>query len=80
MTGQNDQPDESLTSQAHDQAGHCPLTGIILSPVGIKGQNKIQVKTFSPNCRLILNFLCLLALIFHELGLWEKGIYFWPVT
>ena len=27
MTGQNDRPDESLTGQAHDQAGHCPLTG-----------------------------------------------------
>ena len=27
MTGQNDRPDESLTGQVHDQAGHCPLTG-----------------------------------------------------
>ena len=26
MTGQNDRQDESLTGQAHDQAGHCPLT------------------------------------------------------
>ena len=26
MTGQNDRPDESLTGQAHYQAGHCPLT------------------------------------------------------
>ena len=24
MTGQNDRPDESLTGQVHDQAGHCP--------------------------------------------------------
>ena len=32
MNGQNDRPDKSLTSQAHDQAGHCPLTAVILSP------------------------------------------------
>ena len=27
MTGQTDRQDESLTGQAHDQAGHCSLTG-----------------------------------------------------
>ena len=32
MTGQNDRPDESLTGQVHDQAGHCPLTGRYLQP------------------------------------------------
>ena len=32
MTGQNDRPDESLTGQAHDQAGHCPLTGLYFEP------------------------------------------------
>ena len=32
MTGQNDQPDESLTGQVHDQAGHCPLTGCYFEP------------------------------------------------
>ena len=32
MTGQNDRPDESLTGQAHDQAGHCPLTGRYFEP------------------------------------------------
>ena len=32
MTGQNDWPDESLTSQAHDQAGHCLLTGRYFEP------------------------------------------------
>ena len=39
MTGQNDRQDRSLTGQARDQAGHCPLTGrylpctIIICPV-----------------------------------------------
>ena len=32
MTGQNDQQDESLTGQALDQAGHCPLTGRYFEP------------------------------------------------
>ena len=32
MTGQNDRPDEGLTGQAHDQAGHCPLTGRYFEP------------------------------------------------
>ena len=32
MNGQNDRPDESLTSQAHDQAGHCPLTRRYFEP------------------------------------------------
>ena len=32
MTGQNDRSDESLTGQAHDQAGHCPLTGRYFEP------------------------------------------------
>ena len=32
LTGQNDQRDESLTSQAHDQAGHCLLTGHYFEP------------------------------------------------
>ena len=32
MTGQNDRPDESLTGQVHDQAGHCPLTGRYFEP------------------------------------------------
>ena len=35
MTGQNDRPDESLTGQAHDQAGHCPLTGRYFEPCAI---------------------------------------------
>ena len=34
MTGQNDQPDESLTGQVHDQAGHCPLTGRYVHSTG----------------------------------------------
>ena len=32
MTGQNDRQDESLTSQAHHQAGHCPLTERYFEP------------------------------------------------
>ena len=32
VTGQNDRPDESLTGQVHDQAGHCPLTGRYFEP------------------------------------------------
>ena len=32
MTGQNDWPDESLTGQAHNQAGHGPLTGHYFEP------------------------------------------------
>ena len=35
MTSQNDRPDESLTGQAHDQAGHCPLTGRYFEPWSI---------------------------------------------
>ena len=34
-------------------------------------QNQIQVKIFLPS--LIISFLCLLALIIHELGLGDKG-------
>ena len=32
MTGQNDRQDESLTGQALDQVGHCPLTGRYFEP------------------------------------------------
>ena len=32
MTGQNDRPDESLTGQARNQTGHCPLTGRYFEP------------------------------------------------
>ena len=32
MTGQNGRQDESLTSQARDQVGHCLLTGRYLEP------------------------------------------------
>ena len=32
ITGQDDWQDESLTSQVHDQAGLCPLTGCNLQP------------------------------------------------
>ena len=32
MTGQNDRQDKSLTGQAHDQAGHGPLTGRYFEP------------------------------------------------
>ena len=32
MTGQNDRQDRSLTGQVHNQAGHCPLTAVLLSP------------------------------------------------
>ena len=32
MTGQIDRPDESLTGQAHNQAGHGPLTGRYFEP------------------------------------------------
>ena len=35
MTGQNDRPDECLTGQAHDQAGHCPLTGRYFEPFSV---------------------------------------------
>ena len=35
MTGQNDRPDESLTGQVHDQAGHCPLTGRYFEPCSL---------------------------------------------
>ena len=34
MTGQNDRQDKSLTGQALDQAGHCPLTGRYFEPCG----------------------------------------------
>ena len=32
QASKNDRPDESLTGQAHDQAGHCPLTGRYFDP------------------------------------------------
>ena len=32
FTSKNDRQDESLTGQAHDQAGHCPLTGRYFEP------------------------------------------------
>ena len=35
MTGQNDRPDECLTGQAHDQAGHCTLTGRYFEPFSV---------------------------------------------
>ena len=41
MTGQNDRPDENLTGQPHDQAGHCSLTGRYFEPwllVGLLGR------------------------------------------
>ena len=47
MTGQNDRPDESLTGQAHDQAGHCPLTGRYFEPCNILGQ--CDMKLFKKN-------------------------------
>ena len=41
MTGQNDRQDESLTSQVHDQAGHCPLTGRYFEPCTSLAESKI---------------------------------------
>ena len=41
MTGQNDRQDESLTSQVHDQAGHCPLTGRYFEPCTSLTESKI---------------------------------------
>ena len=35
MTGQNDWQEESLPRQAHDQAGHCPLTGCYFEPCSV---------------------------------------------
>jgi len=32
FTGQHDRQDESLTSQIHNQSGHCPLTGRYFEP------------------------------------------------
>ena len=32
FASKNDWQDESLTSQVHDQAGHCPLTGDYFEP------------------------------------------------
>ena len=43
MTGQNDRPDESLTGQPHDQAGHCPLTGRYFEPCdNKKSRTRVQ--------------------------------------
>ena len=39
MTGQNDRPDESLTGQAHDQAGHCPLTDRYFEPCNLHSRD-----------------------------------------
>ena len=32
FASKNDRQDKSLTSQAHDQAGHCPLTDRYFEP------------------------------------------------
>ena len=32
MTGQHDRQDETLTTQIHNQSGHCPLTGRYFEP------------------------------------------------
>ena len=44
MTGQNDRPDESLTSQAHVQAGHCLLTGRYFEPCTESSEEDIESK------------------------------------
>ena len=44
MTGQNDRRDESLTGQAHDQAGHCPLTGRYFEPCTESSEEDIESK------------------------------------
>ena len=44
MTGQNDRPDESMTGQAHDQAGHCPLTGRYFEPCELLNFAKKGIK------------------------------------
>ena len=51
MTGQNDRPDESLTGQPHDQAGHCPLTGRYFEPLSNCRQ---QRGARNPKPRLLL--------------------------
>ena len=35
FASKNDRQDESLTSQVHDQAGHCPLTGHYFEPTSL---------------------------------------------
>ena len=42
MTGQHDQQDEILSSQMHNQSGHCPLTGRYFEPCA--GLNLIKVR------------------------------------
>ena len=49
MTGQNDRQDRSLTGQVRDQAGHCPLTGVIFSP------EKAQQRSITFTCRMYVN-------------------------
>ena len=72
MTGQNDRPDESLTGQAHDQAGHCPLTGryfepcctwnritkytIMMNMVQLKCKFQLWNSQERSNCRIHLGF------------------------
>ena len=41
FASKNDRQDESLTSQVHDQAGHCPLTGHYFEPCTSLAESKI---------------------------------------
>ena len=62
MTGQNDRPDESLTGQALDQAGHCPLTGRFFEPCLLTSPfpEKLQKSPDAINKRIssIANWKC----------------------
>ena len=49
MTGQNDRPDESLTGQVHDQAGHCPLTGRYFEPWRRRSRSRVLTEKLSLN-------------------------------
>ena len=52
MTGQNDRQDESLTGQALDQAGHCPLTDHYFEPWMMLSRPPEFILSFIPLTRM----------------------------
>ena len=66
MTGQNDRQDESLTGQALDQAGHCPLTGRYFEPCTCGENGPCYVKNVLALSLVRINIDSFVALVLRK--------------
>ena len=51
LTGQHDRQDKSLTSQIHNQSGHCPVAGRYFEPCIYLNKSELNYIIFTSNLK-----------------------------